>query len=810
MVAIQGLFFSWLARACMALALLAGAVGANARELPLRGDFRQVASQTNADWTWLELNDTALLADLPADWVLQIDQVRFSRIAVIATSADGDVHRTERSSGDIADIWRPGGVMAFTVAPRGAELARLQLGIENIDDLHLLRKITALTPTAAARTEARWLLLMGIYAGLLVSALAYNLFVFAGHRYPFQRWYIGWVVAALAYGMTWTGLSALFHPALAGPTAVRIDAALVALVVALGSKFLVSVLERGKVPDLLHRGVNWVSAACVVTGLVAACDPLIDASTGDLLLNAGMIACVVFSFATVMLAAVRGSRLVWLYLIGWVPVVMVFVCRASRNLGFVGQSDFVDMATFAAIGFESLIFSLVIAGRFSSLRRQRDAAEASARGMEIEQETLRRAAHADFLTGLGNRAFFHDHLRRLFESGRPFSLFLVDVDYLKDLNDRQGHDAGDALLQHIGGLLAELSVHNTHCARIGGDEFAILVEGTASDAAQIQRHLDDLQGRVWGSHTWSGTLSLSIGYTSAEGALSAADLFQRADIALYEAKRLGRGRLESFDQRLQDKIQHGLDLIREAHWGLRRGEFVLHFQPIIDVRSSTVVSVEALLRWNHPTRGLIGPADFQPVLANAEIGRALQQHVLTLAIEQLQRRPDFTGTLAVNFTAMDLEGRTAAKRILAKLAAAGVSPRSLCVEVTEGIILGKAGNEPSEALRELHEAGVQIALDDFGTGYASLVHLKEIPVDTLKIDRSFIAGLVEEGDHSEEIVRAVLALGHGLSKTVIAEGIETVGQLLRLQELGCDYAQGYLFGRPVPAFPSVCAGQAAA
>ncbi|MEO6153451.1 MAG: EAL domain-containing protein, partial [Croceibacterium sp.] len=237
--------------------------------------------------------------------------------------------------------------------------------------------------------------------------------------------------------------------------------------------------------------------------------------------------------------------------------------------------------------------------------------------------------------------------------------------------------------------------------------------------------------------------------------------------------------------------------------------FALHFQPIIDISTSALVSVEALLRWNHPELGMIGPGSFFTVLADPEIGPALQQHVIKLAIAELKRRPRFHGTLAVNFTSMDLRGREAAAKLLAKLADAGVPASSLCVEVTEGIILGKGGNGPAEALRVLHQAGVQIALDDFGTGYASLVHLKEIPVDVLKIDRSFVACLLDDGDESEEIVRAVLALGHGLKKTVVAEGVESVAQLLRLRELGCDHAQGFLFGRPSPAFPTAVVRAAA-
>src|SRR3990170_2966470 len=289
--------------------------------------------------------------------------------------------------------------------------------------------------------------------------------------------------------------------------------------------------------------------------------------------------------------------------------------------------------------------------------------------------------------------------------------------------------------------------------------------------------LDRLQGSSWTHHAWSGTLSLSIGVAGSEGAGSPADLFQQADIALYEAKKLGRGRQQAFDSRLRREIQTRLDLIREAHGALRRDEFVLHFQPIVDLRHSKLVGVEALLRWRHPQRGLLRPESFACVLADEEIGPAVQRRVVELAIAELRRHPGFAGTLAVNFTAMDLHGPHAARALLGKLAAADVAPARLCVEVTEGTLLDKAG-ESAAALHVLHDAGVRIALDDFGTGYASLVHLKEIPVDTLKIDKSFVAGLLdpsEQGSHeSEEIVRAVLALGHGLNKTVIAEGVETV------------------------------------
>jgi EAL domain-containing protein (putative c-di-GMP-specific phosphodiesterase class I) len=229
---------------------------------------------------------------------------------------------------------------------------------------------------------------------------------------------------------------------------------------------------------------------------------------------------------------------------------------------------------------------------------------------------------------------------------------------------------------------------------------------------------------------------------------------------------------------------------------------VLYFQPIVDLRDEKVASVEALLRWNHPSRGLLAPGMFDCVFEDPAVGPAVQRRVLKLAIAWLRKHTATAGPLSVNFTSMDLRGAKSARLVLAMLKRAGVPPSALCVEVTEGTIFGGASAEPAGALRVLHAAGVRVALDDFGTGYASLVHLKEIPVDVLKIDRSFISGLCEGDGASEEIVRAVLALGQGLKKDVIAEGVETIAQLTRLRELGCVYAQGFLLGRPSPELPA--------
>ena len=802
----------WLA----AVWLLAAATLAAAQDVQLRGDLAAasrpaamaaVADSSEGEWTWLSLRNPRTLDALPAGWRLLIDQVRFEDIAVVVTAADGSVERQVLGAGELTDNWAPGGLLKFDIAAPGRSVRELAIGFHRIDDLSLMRKVTATTPHHATTHEARWLLLMGVFSGLLASAFAYNLLVDSGQRRAFQRWYLGWVAVTLAYGLTWSNIAAYAFPGLAGPLAVRIDNVLVSLSVALGTMFLAVVLEEGKVPARLRRACEVIAMLCVAAGVVAADERLVPALPSDRQLNITLLASLGVSILVVAIAALRRSRIVWLYLLGWGPVIAVFAAREARNFGLAAQSDQIDLASFAAIAFESLVFSLVIADRFLSLKRERDRAEASVRGMAIEKETLRRAAHSDFLTGLGNRASFHAALRELFARGEAFNLFLIDVDYLKELNDRQGHDAGDALLRHIGARLAALVGPGTSCSRIGGDEFAVLCSDGQGE--RVATAIDGVQGGAWAHQQWSGLLSLSIGLAGSESALSPDDLFQQADIALYEAKKLGRGRRQPFDSRLRQQIQSRLDLIKDAHWALRRDEFALHFQPIVDLGRSKLIGVEALLRWRHPERGLLTPDTFACVLADEEIGPAVQQRVIALAIAELRRHPSFSGMLALNFSAVDLQGTESAHKLLRQLAAADLAPSMLCVEVTEGTLLGKAG-ESAPALHVLHEAGVRIALDDFGTGYASLVHLKEIPVDILKIDRSFVSGLQEQGNANEEIVRAVLALGHGLKKTVIAEGVETVAQLDRLRELGCEFAQGYLFGRPSAAFDPAAAFQAAA
>ncbi len=764
-------------------------------------DYRCGAGAPNQtdEWLWLRL-DTAQLRDVPAHWHLLIDQTRFERIAVIVERADGS-QRMTRDAGDLHENWAPGGLLKFAIAAPGRDVRGLYLGFRNIDDLSLMRKIIATPAANAPMSDAGWLLLMGLFAGTLLSALLYNLVIHAGHRNAFQRWYLLWVAAALAYGLVWTNMAAFALPGLAGPTAVRLDFILVGLMVAAGNMFFFAVIERGVLPRGLLIAGRVLAMAGAVFGFAAAADGWFPVTLTDRLLNYVIAATAVTVALSCWIAVRRGSRVIWFYMVGWGPVIGVFLARLARNLGLASQSDFIDMATFAALAFEALVLSLAIADRFRLMRQELEDTRQRREIDLVEAKALRLAAQTDFLTGLNNRAAFQNDAHDLIARAAPFSLFLIDVDYLKDANDRFGHAGGDALLRRIGSSLSEIAraLPGSRVARIGGDEFAIIVPGGEAPEAILAERIRELQGDSWHYLGQERTISLSVGSARFPSDAEQLDLlYQNADLALYNAKRLGRARHYRYDplQRILHDLQ--IEFTADAEAALLRGEFSLHLQPIVALSTSEVEGYEALLRWNHPDHGLMRPDRFADVLVAEKIGLRIQEHVLELALLCLRDQGDRIGMLSVNFTAAQLSGPRAARRVLDRLAHHGVPPSSLCVEVTEGVMLDRAADTILATLRALHEAGVCIALDDFGTGFASLVHLREMPVDRIKIDRSFVAGIDEHDGGTLAIVRAIIGLGRGLGKLVVAEGIETEAQAHRLRQLGCQLGQGYLYGRPAP------------
>ena len=754
------------------------------------------------DWIWLKVRNVDALRDMPAGWQLLTDQVRFDRMVAMVVDGDGAVRQTSITPGTVGDHRALGGMMRFTIDRPGARVGALYLGIHRLDHLSLMRKLSAASPASAIWLDRIWLGLMGVFAGAILSAFAYNLLIYTGQRLVFQRWYLVWSVLALAYGFTWTNVLSFAIPGFAGPVAVGADYVLVAGLIAAGNMFFVSVIEEGVLPRWLIRSGWAFSVFNMIAGVAAWSNAVAAPLTIDRWLNVVFVMSALCLATGIAIALRAGSRVVWFYLAGWTPVLMVFGLRVARNFGLLVQDDVIDMCTFAAIALESVALSLAIADRFRLLGKERDAAHQARRMIEVESETFRRAAQTDYLTGLGNRAAFQARLRAMCDAPvrRPFKLLLIDVDHLKDINDRLGHDGGDMLLENVGRGLTAAAGPEAHVSRIGGDEFAILIPGDgAGDRPGIQQELELLQGRTLSHAGRSWALSLSIGLARFPHDADSADvLVKNADLALYQAKHSGRRRLHRFDPSLRASLDSRRMFGLEAQQGIERGEFSLYYQPIVDLETGCASSYEALLRWRHPVHGMMTPAVFGDMLNERKIGLMVQGHVLDTALAALRDHPVLLPRLAVNCTAAQLDGSYAAARLLARVRDHGVAPERLCIEVTEDFVLDRTIDETVKALGLLHDAGMTVALDDFGTGYASLIHLKHLPFDMLKIDRSFTLGLFEDGGQSEEIIRAIIGLGHGLRKQVVAEGVETQRQRKRLAEMGCEFGQGFLFARPQP------------
>jgi diguanylate cyclase (GGDEF)-like protein/PAS domain S-box-containing protein len=430
--------------------------------------------------------------------------------------------------------------------------------------------------------------------------------------------------------------------------------------------------------------------------------------------------------------------------------------------------------------------------------------------VRLEQE-LTHQAFNDGLTGLANRALFRDRLdRALARTGRsrePLAVLLVDLDGFKQVNDTLGHGAGDELLKEVARRFAGAVRPDDTIARLGGDEFALVLDGAGEQhaAAVATRLLACLEDPVHVAGRDLG-LSASIGIVvHGGGSGSGEELVRHADVAMYAAKEAGRGRYEFFRVDMARDLGELLGLEHELRLGLVRNEFTLHYQLEVEVDTCEIVGVEALLRWHSPTRGPVPPSQFIPVAEATGVIVPLGEFVLREACAATAnwRRdgllPDGFVTW-VNVSGKQIAAESISDTVRAELAASGLPPTMLGLEVTETAIVmdGPPGERARAELRALHADGVRIAIDDFGTGFSSLGHLRRFPVDMIKVDRSFVQGV--EHDAKDAAITANLAsLAHALGVLAIAEGIESDGQLASVRDLGCDLAQGFLFARPVPA-----------
>jgi diguanylate cyclase (GGDEF)-like protein len=421
---------------------------------------------------------------------------------------------------------------------------------------------------------------------------------------------------------------------------------------------------------------------------------------------------------------------------------------------------------------------------------------------EFEERIVHQALHDD-LTGLPNRSLLQDRLglalAKTARSGRYVGLLFVDLDRFKVVNDALGHEAGDSVLVDVADRLSQTLRRGDTVARLGGDQFVVLCENLLSrqQAEAIAQRLMKALKLPFRTESGAIVLSASIGVAIGTDAKSdAVGLLRDADAAMYKAKEAGRARFVVFTQALRDLATERLELENDLRQAEARGELHMAFQPIVDIKTEQVRSVEALMRWDHRTRGAISPATFIPVAEEAGIIDDLGDFALREACFEAVRWRDAGHPLpvAVNISARQLTERDLPGRVRATLEGTGLEPELLKLEVTESAIVNNAG-AVMRVLRELKELGVSLSIDDFGTGYSSLSYLGQLPVDELKIDQSFVADVATQ-ETGRAVVSAIveMAKAHGLA--VVAEGVEQRAQADALRSIGCQLAQGYLFARP--------------
>ncbi len=417
-------------------------------------------------------------------------------------------------------------------------------------------------------------------------------------------------------------------------------------------------------------------------------------------------------------------------------------------------------------------------------------------------EQLRYAARHDELTGLPNRAYLMHLLQEKLATSEidEAAVLFVDLDNFKTINDSLGHEVGDQLLQVVSERLRKALRDHDVLARFGGDEFIVIMSGEPIDVAERLRMATHKPVLV-GDHELFVTAS--IGYcTNHTVGMTPNDMLRDADAAMYRAKARGRDCVEAFEV---GGHEHGVQALRtagELRRGIERGEIVPYFQPIVDLESGRVLGYEVLARWLHPDRGMLPPSEFLPLAEETglliELGaRILRDSLAQLAQWRAAGHAFAKCTLSVNVGTRQLIDPNFHNVVVDALSETGIDADSLWLEITETALLADV-KAATVALRELRSLGLHLSVDDFGTGYSSLTYLKRFPVEAIKIDRSFVAGLGLEAEDTT-IVEAVVRLGQALGLHVVAEGIESPLQLSRLRDLGCDRGQGYLFGRPRPA-----------
>jgi len=423
------------------------------------------------------------------------------------------------------------------------------------------------------------------------------------------------------------------------------------------------------------------------------------------------------------------------------------------------------------------------------------------------QRKIQHLAYHDSLTGLPNRMLFMDRIDQAISRAQreqeQFALLFIDIDHFKVINDSMGHAAGDQLLNIISQRLCEMLRKSDTVARLGGDEFTVIIEGledaehVINVTKNILSSLDvpvDVNGRE--VHV-GGSIGIAVYPQDGENFGS---LLKNADTAMYKAKEQGRNTFQFYASEMSHKAIHRLELENQLRAGLRKKEFVVYYQPKVNLLSNTITGVEALVRWNHPERGFIAPCDFLPLAEELGLITQLDEWVMKTACEQFQKWKS-TGlsleNLSVNVSARHFKEGGLTDYCKSLLDETQIAAENLELELTESALVDNY-DSAKKVLNEIHQMGIRIALDDFGTGYASMSYLKEFPFDTVKIDRSFVKDLPD--DHEDAaIAKAMIQLSQALKLSTVAEGIEKDTQKIYLKDQECDYGQGYLWSKPVNA-----------
>ncbi|THD48420.1 MAG: EAL domain-containing protein [Bradyrhizobium sp.] len=435
-------------------------------------------------------------------------------------------------------------------------------------------------------------------------------------------------------------------------------------------------------------------------------------------------------------------------------------------------------------------------------RRTDHAAQVMCQEMEQLNTDLYRLAHRDALTDLANRGLFHEvmarQLARAQDEGDSIAVFCIDFDRFKNINDTFGHHAGDLVLKQAAERMRKAARDCDTLARVGGDEFLLLQiaisqpQGAAQLANRLIKELAE-PFDIDGHQTYIGG-SVGIAVSPADGT-NVDELIRNADLALYQAKEAGRGTFRFFEPAMDLRMQERRIVERDLRKALPAGEFELYYQPTVNLASNRISGFEALIRWNHPERGLVAPNIFIPLAEEIGFIVPMGDWIIRQACATAAQWPDDL-SVAVNVSAIQFRNPGLAQVIVSALAASGLRPTRLEIEITESALL-QDKDTTLAILHQLRALGVRIAMDDFGTGFSSLTYLQCFPFDKIKIDRSFIKDITENAG-SLNIVRSIAALAHGIGMTATAEGVETEDQLRSIISEGCTEMQGFLYSRPLP------------